>query len=376
MLAVHFGAGNIGRGFIGSLLSASGYEVCFVDINKELVNKIREHQKYKVILADQEQHEQTVQNVRALNSKDEPQKVIDAIAQADLVTTAVGPHVLKAISPIISEGIFKRMNDRGQPLNIIAGENMIGASKALKEYVKASIPDHQKNHFEQMVGFPNAAVDRIVPEQNQAGLDVAVEPFYEWVVEKSDVIGHYPPVKGITYVTDLAPFIERKLFTVNTGHAMTAYLGYQYGQSTIKEAIDDPGILEVVRGALTESGKLLVKKYDFDQGEHQAYVDKIIHRFQNPNISDEVTRVGRAPIRKLGENERLIGPAKQLLYYDISSENLCRGIAAALKYDYPEDPEAVELQQAIAEAGVESALKKYSGLDLDSSLVNNIKKFI
>jgi len=37
---IQFGAGNIGRSFIGQLFSRSGYEVVFVDINKELIKEV------------------------------------------------------------------------------------------------------------------------------------------------------------------------------------------------------------------------------------------------------------------------------------------------------------------------------------------------
>ena len=89
MLAVHFGAGNIGRGFIWSLLSQSGYEVVFVDINDEVVCLLKEKQEYRVIIADEHKQEQLIRNVSAVNSQTEREKVIDYITKAHLITTAV-----------------------------------------------------------------------------------------------------------------------------------------------------------------------------------------------------------------------------------------------------------------------------------------------
>lgn len=99
MQAVHFGAGNIGRGFIGSLLAASGYKVVFVDVNEQIVRLLKERGEYRVIVAGERQEEQWVRGVSVLNSQTEREQVIAAIAAADLVTTAVGPHILPAIAP-------------------------------------------------------------------------------------------------------------------------------------------------------------------------------------------------------------------------------------------------------------------------------------
>lgn len=374
MLAVHFGAGNIGRGFIGNLLYHSGYETCFVDVNEVIVDLLNEKKEYRVVLAEPSQQEVTIKNVRAINSAKNPEQVIAAIAEADLVTTAIGPNILPFIAGIIADGLRKRVEQTDRPLNLIACENMIGGTSLLKEKIFEKITAEEAAKFEQRFGFPDSAVDRIVPNQvNEDKLMVKVEPFYEWVVEEPKIVGEKPPVQGITYVQELVPYIERKLFTVNTGHALAAYFGYYFGMETINSAMENEEIRGLVEGSLKESGAFLVKKYGFDQAEHNKYIQKIIGRFSNSYIVDEVTRVGRSPIRKLGPNDRLVSPARQ--YVEVIGEQpsyLLKGIAAALLYDVPTDEEAVQVKATIQEQGLEAAITKYTQLAETSPLFKGI----
>jgi mannitol-1-phosphate 5-dehydrogenase len=369
MLAVHFGAGNIGRGFIGSLLSSAGYGVCFVDVNAEVVDLLNEKREYRVVLADETSKETTVKNVRAINSLQNPEKVLDAISEADLVTTAVGPNVLVIISELLANGLRKRMEQTDKPLNIIACENMIGGSEFLKKNVYDKLSIDEKKQFDQAFTFPNAAVDRIVPNQtNEDKLMVKVEPFYEWVVDRSNM-SDVPSIEGATFVDDLTPFIERKLFTVNTGHAACAYVGYQAGLKTIKDAMEHKEVSQTVVDTLKETGAVLVQKYNFDSVEHMKYVNKIVDRFKNPHINDEIPRVARGPIRKLGPNDRLISPAMQYYQYvEGQPENLAKVIAAALKYDFPQDEEAAALQSKVQEIGYEKTIEEICQLSKEHSL--------
>lgn len=377
MLAIHFGAGNIGRGFIGSLLSQSGYDVVFVDVNDKVVQALQQRGQYEVIIAGETTETQVVRNVSALHSQHQRHEIIDQIARADLVTTAVGPNVLPLISQTIAEGLQKRITVCSQPVHVIACENMIGGSEYLKKYVWEHLSEQEQTSLKKdKCAFLNCAVDRIVPNQSHDDpLTVVVEPFFEWVIETKEVIGDIPHIIGAHFVADLQPYIERKLFTVNTGHAIVAYLGYRKKYETIHQAMADSDILSNVTNALRESGRVLVHQYGWDEAEHQAYIEKIVQRFVNPSMTDEVTRVARSPIRKLGPNDRLIRPAMK--YYECFGEvpaSLAKGIAALLLFDYEGDAEAVQLQETIKECGVEGALETYAKLPSDHPLAVEIKK--
>lgn len=371
-IAVHFGAGNIGRGFIGWLLVQSGYQVVFADVNQELVSELKEKGRYQVILANEEQTTAWVEGVTALHNLAEESELISTIAEATIVTTAVGPTVLPLLAEVIAKGIEQRVSSKKR-LTVIACENMIGGSAILKKAVMPLLSPAAKEYVAEFVSFPNAAVDRIVPNQSHEDkLKVMVEPFSEWVVENS---GHVlPEVEGMLKVSNLTPYIERKLFTVNTGHAVTAYLGYMKEIASIEDAIHNERILFAVRSALEETGALLEKKFEFSHEEHQAYIDKIIERFKNPYISDYVTRVGRSPIRKIGENDRFVQPARQFVEaFNETPKALSNAIAAALKFNDPEDEEARQLQAAILRDGLDRAIEDYTGIKPYTMLFQRIK---
>ncbi|ENH98171.1 mannitol-1-phosphate 5-dehydrogenase [Gracilibacillus halophilus YIM-C55.5] len=376
MLAVHFGAGNIGRGFIGSLLHRAGYEVAFVDVNEDVIHAIQTRGQYRVIFAGENQEEEVIDQISAINSSTNPEKVEQAVAEADLVTTAVGPNVLPVIAKAIASGLTQRFQQTEEPLNVIACENMVGGSSVLKDEVYKHVTAEEQALIAQRVGFPDSAVDRIVPNQKQDDpLAVAVEPYYEWVVEQPAIRGEVPDVPGITYVDELKPFIERKLFTVNTGHATIAYAGRYYGYQTIKEALEAEEVYALVKGVLDETGKVLVTTYGFEPKEHKDYQAKILERFRNPYISDEVTRVGRGPIRKLGNQDRFVRPA--LLYREVFNETpnyVAKAIAVALLYKNAEDQEAVDLENKINQQGFASGFAEIAALEEDHPLVKEVVK--
>ena len=371
--AVHFGAGNIGRGFIGLLLSKAGYHVTFVDVAAPLVDDINALGKYNVQIFGKEDKIQ-VDNVSAINSDKDLDAMINAIVEADIVTTAIGPNILKFIAPNIAKGLTKRLETNQTPLNIIACENMVGGSTVLKNFVYENLSDEVKGKVDKLIGFPDAAVDRIVPAQkNDEKLLVKVEEFCEWDVDSKGFVGERPDIKGMTIVDNLSAYIERKLFTVNTGHASIAYLAYQKGIKDIAEAMRDANIVEMARRVWKETGELLIEKYGFDPEVHWKYVETAEKRFANPYLSDEVTRVARGPKRKLGAKDRLVSPATQLLERGKTPEALAAVIAAALKFDFNGDPEAVEVQTYIKENGIESAITHFTGIEEGSKLYQLIR---
>lgn len=368
---VHFGAGNIGRGFIGALFSQSGYHVTFVDIADQIIDQLNDKKQYQVKLATDQQESVTVENVSGLNSLKQEEEIIKAIKEATYLTTAIGPNILPHIAPLIAKGLTSRVKETDEKLYVIACENQISATDLLEGYILENLDQDTKANLADKVFFFNSAVDRIVPIQNNEGsLDVLVEPYYEWVVETNENI---PAVEGMTIVKELAPFIERKLFTVNTGHAVIAYLGYlKDNKSTIDQSLEDEGIVKQVKKTLDETGAYLIKEYQLNPDEHQQYINKIINRFKNSYLNDSVNRVGRSPLRKLGPNDRLVRPAVEAKKAGLSYTHLAKAIAAALLFNYNEDEEALRLQAMVKENGVPSVLKEVSGLDENSEITKEV----
>ena len=376
MQALHFGAGNIGRGFIGKLLADSGVQVIFADVNDTVIDLLKSQGGYNVkIVGDSVNTVEKVSNVSAVNSKDE-NALIALFNEVDLVTTAVGPNVLKIISATIAKGLTARFAaGNNKPLNIIACENMVRGTTFLKEQVFAHLSPEWQTKAEQYVGFVDSAVDRIVPPVQTDEKDpllVTVEEFSEWIVDQTQFKGDIPKINGMELTDNLMAFVERKLFTLNTGHAVTAYYGKAKGYQWVKESIEDENVKAFVKAVMQESGAVLIKRYGFDPQAHAAYIEKILKRFANPYLADDVDRVGREPLRKLSYNDRLIKPLRGTLEYGLPNDNLIRAVAVALSYRNANDPQALELAQALQQ-DVEAAVRKYTELQ-DEAVLSKISQ--
>ncbi|WP_454812153.1 mannitol-1-phosphate 5-dehydrogenase [Paenarthrobacter nitroguajacolicus] len=375
MKAVHFGAGNIGRGFVGLLLHEAGYEVVFADVADALISQLASASSYDVHEVGENPAVKTVSGFRAFNSASQEAAVVEEISTADVLTTAVGPHILKFVAPVIARGLAARPADL-PPLQVMACENAINATDLLHTEIRAAWDD-SAGDLDTVAVFANTAVDRIVPNQAPGqGLDVTVETFYEWVIDRTPFGGNAPNIPGATFVEELGPYIERKLFTVNTGHASAAYFGYQAGLAKISDAMADPGVAAKVRAVLEETKELLVAKHGFVEAEQEAYVQKILSRFTNPHLPDTVNRVGRAPLRKLSRHERFIGPAAELAERGVTPVALLEAMSAALRFDDGNDDEAVELANMLTDLDPAAAVERITELTPSHPLFPAVQKLV
>ncbi|MCW2132049.1 mannitol-1-phosphate 5-dehydrogenase [Arthrobacter sp. VKM Ac-2550] len=375
MKAVHFGAGNIGRGFVGLLLHEAGYEVVFADVADALIDQLAAASSYDVHQVGETPSVKTVDNFRALNSGKQEADVVAEITTADVVTTAVGPHILKFVAPVIARGLAGRGPEL-PPLQVMACENAINATDILRGEIE-SVWDASAGELSDVAVFANTAVDRIVPNQAEGqGLDVTVETFFEWVIERAPFGAATPEIPGATFVDELGPYIERKLFTVNTGHASAAYFGYAAGIEKISDAMADATVAAKVRAVLDETKQLLVSKHNFAEAEQEAYVQKILSRFTNPYLPDTVNRVGRAPLRKLSRHERFVGPAAELAERGVVPVALLEAMAAALRFDDAADTEAKELARILSGSESAEATELITGLAAEHPLFPQVQKLI
>ena len=90
-----YGAGNIGRSFLGQLFSEAGFELVFADIDTELIGRLNVAGAYRVVIREdgREDEELRVAPVRAVDSRD-ADRLLEEIRQAAYIVTSVGKNAL------------------------------------------------------------------------------------------------------------------------------------------------------------------------------------------------------------------------------------------------------------------------------------------
>ncbi len=364
--AVMYGAGNIGRGFIGQLFSLSGYRTTFIDINEEVVNRLRAEEQYPLYITKEDSYEkQEILNVTALLGKD-PAAVGDLMATADIMATAVGVNVLPYIAKPLAEGVKRRFAAGNKtPLNIIICENLLGADAYLRKLVSEHLNGEETTYFNAYFGLVEASIGRMVPAtpaelKAEHPLAVCVEEFCQLPVDRAAFKGEIPEIVNLQPFSPFEFFIQRKLFMHNMSHALTAYLGMLQGDEFIWQTAEKPQVMELAEKALAEASLALSKEHGVPLEELQAHAEDLLQRYKNKLLGDTCFRVGRDTPRKLSANDRLIGALNLCLKHGIEPRYICLGVAAALHFG----PEGDEGSQKIAETaktqGVAAALKEFS----------------
>ncbi len=68
--AIQFGAGNIGRGFIGLVLEQAGYHVVFADINQQIIDRLNADKEYVVHVMDENSDRNFINSIKETNGSE------------------------------------------------------------------------------------------------------------------------------------------------------------------------------------------------------------------------------------------------------------------------------------------------------------------
>ena len=372
MQAVMYGGGNIGRGFIGALLSQSGYRVTFIDVAEPVVKHLQEKGSYPIRYVYSGGHEDVlVENVTAVNGND-TEAASDVIANCDIMATAVGARILKFIVPNIVAGLRKRWAMGNKPLNIIVCENLMDANLVVEGMIKEQLTEEECKKFDETVGLVEASIGRMVPVQTEEMKDgepmrVCVERYGFLPTDKAAFKGGVPEIKNMVPFAPFDFYIKRKLYVHNMGHATCAYLGDLLELQYIYQSIDVADVRILVQNAMLESAMALSKKYGVALEDIVLHITDLLNRFTNAALLDTCARVGGDPGRKLSPDDRLIGSSALALECGVTPAYIAVGAAAGV-HRYIKEAEGME-------QGMEAAkqvLSQVSKLDTDGKLAGMI----
>ena len=328
-----YGAGSIGRGFIGPLFARAGYEVVFVDIDPAVIDAFNSRGSYHYTIAAESPVDIPVTGVRCIDGRDR-QAVIKEIASCDLMATSLGASVLEKLAPIIAEGFSLRMRLSGRPLDIIICENLKSSAHTLRGWLAETLKHEDRTLLNEKCGLVEAAIGRMVPlaaPNADNPLHVTVEEYGFLPVDKDAFVGEIPKIEGLVPYAPFAFYEERKLYLHNMGHAICAYLGMRQGYETISQAIRDFSIRFFVQSAMTESSAMLSIKYGIPFHKIYDHVEDLLLRFGNAALGDTCERVGRDPMRKLQAGDRLAGALEQCSRLGVYPVYIALGYATALR---------------------------------------------
>ncbi len=345
---VIFGAGKIGRSFVGQLFSRSGYKVIFIDVDQRIINELNHRKKYTVVIKSAKDEMLEVTNVSGIYAND-MESVIRAIADCSLMATCVGKNALPKILPLISQGLEKRFTERPHfPLDIILAENIRDACTLVKEGLKILLD--KGFPLDTYVGLIETSIGKMVPimpkeKEEKDPLLVFAEPYNTLILDKNGFKNAIPNVFGLSPKENIKAWVDRKAFIHNLGHAAAAYFGYFKfpNRKYLNEVLDDPEICSFVQEAMCQSALALTAEYPgiFTFQDLNEHIEELICRFRNKALGDTVFRIGSDLKRKLSENDRVVGAINLARIHKCDYDKLIDVLAFGLLFRAKDESEAM-----------------------------------
>ena len=324
-----FGAGRIGRSFIGQIFSRGGFEVVFVDVNPLLINLINERKNYKIIIKGEKDELLFIQNIRGINFEDTA-SILNEISSTTVTAISVGQSALPSVIPIIAKSlVYRAGNNPSQPLDIILAENMRNAAS----YFRNELLNLLGNDFpiDKLAGLIETSIGKMVPfmtreDLEQDPLQIFAEPYNTLILDKNGFRNPVPDIHWLAPKENMKAWVDRKSFIHNLGHASAAYIGFLKHPEIIyiSQILDDQELFQMVRSIMHQSAVILLNKYpeEFTMADLEEHIEDLLNRFRNKALKDTVFRLGCDLNRKLGPDDRLVAPLLEAIRADLPCDKI------------------------------------------------------
>jgi mannitol-1-phosphate 5-dehydrogenase len=370
--ALIFGAGKTGRGFAAHLAFLGGYELILIDKGPQLVAALRAAGQYEIRILSEEKSICTIRPAGVF-SIDDPSWVAH-FTTTGLVFTAVFGNNLEALAASLAPGFERRYSENPEQfLTIITCENFTDAAGVLKKMVLGHLSPEKARWVAEKIGFSESIILRTCLDAGPGDsvLTVRAQDYFELPCD-GEALKEQLHVYGLKPLRHFGDQLRRKIYTYNCINAVITYLGAQKGYTELYEAGNDVEILAIAEKAAYETSVAQLAEFGFNPEEQRQWVSAAFAKFADRNIPDPIGRNGADPARKLGKEDRLIGPALLALKYGIYPEGLLKGILACFAYHDPDKKQ--QISDLIAKKGLPAVLQEVCGLSMRDELAQLIEE--
>ena len=347
---VQFGEGNFLRAFIGYIVQKLNKEVDFnagiavvQPIERGMVNMLNAQDGLYTLFMRGINKGKEIQDVELITNivkgidpykdfseylnlakEEELQFIISNTTESGI--TYVKTDTLKMKPPVsfpakLTILLFERFKhfkgNKSKGLSIIPCELINYNSDTLKDIILKycddwKLDDDFKSWLLESCSFHNTLVDRIVPgypkdeiEAYNNQLDysdqliVTAETFLLWVIEGDDKLKEKLPFDktdlDVKIVSDMQPYRTRKVRILNGAHTAMVPVSILYGNTTVKETVDNDFTGEFVNKAIFDE---INDTLNMDRAELNSFAEQVLDRFRNPFIKHQLSDIALNSISK------------------------------------------------------------------------------